>query len=251
VPERVVAQLVPAACEVLHLLHAPLGALPLDPLVAEEGVPLGGAREHAEDGAALPFGMPRRERLPHTERGGGIDDEGVAALQEAELPGRRIVEGDHHRREAGPHVDAPLDELAHGDGAIAARMEQLEVLGEALPVPRPAALALADQVVLEDGDHAEAVRRARGRGRRGGLGSERGRERHQHEQRTGGLQHARNLTGALHLAVRVALAGCACCAPSRRGPCAISRAPRRAPARRTRGRACRDAWCRDVRSRPR
>ena len=150
VPERVVADLVAVAHEVLQL---PALVLRL----VEEAIGLAGAGQHVERGGATEVRLFAQERLEDSHRALRVDLQRAVGLDVAELPRRGVVEGEHDRRRPGRRHDAAVEQRVQRVQAVAPRVERLEVLSKVLGCARPAVLGIVDLVVLEDHQPPELV----------------------------------------------------------------------------------------------
>ena len=90
-----------------------------------------------------------------------IDLELSVLLDVAELRWRCVVEHEHDRRLPGGQIDLLVDHLRHVDRAIASTVHRLQVAAEPLLRALVQPVLVDDEVVLENGNAAELVRRWR------------------------------------------------------------------------------------------
>src|SRR5262245_10067261 len=147
-PERVVADLVTLTHQELELLAFVLGLI-------EETIRLARAGEHVERAAPAEIGMLALEGLEDADTRLGVDLDGAVALEVEELARRGVVEVEHDRRRPCRQADAPVEEVAQIDQAVALGVERLEVSAEVLGRPGPLGFRIVDLVVLEDHDAPE------------------------------------------------------------------------------------------------
>src|SRR5713101_692720 len=144
VPERVGTQLESLIGQELELSETPFGPLAVDAAVAEERVAGARGGEQAKGGAEGPVRVMLREVEPRSEAASRVDRQRAVALEVAKLSRGRVVEGEDDRRHADRHGNVAVDQLRHGDGAIAAGIEQLEIAAKAVARAAPAAVLVGD-----------------------------------------------------------------------------------------------------------
>ncbi len=200
VPERVIAELVAPASQILELPLSQLG-------LSKQIVRWVGRREHAEHGGSAEVRMPLDERLEDPERGARIHLElPVRAGGSLELAPVRVVKGEHDRSLAGRNRDTVVQQVVQSDEVVAVAVQVLQILAEVRARAGPAKLFVADLVVLQNHDLAELVRanvgeagpgggRRRGHGGRDGRCS-RGPRRRRREARDGRCSRGRDGPGA-------------------------------------------------------
>src|SRR6059036_3750396 len=135
VPERVVADLVAVAHQVLELL-AFVGRL------VEEMVGRVRAGEHVERRAVAELRMLAGERFEDADGRLRIDLDVTVLLEVAELTGRGIVEGENDRSGPGWQREAPVEQISQIDQPVGLRIERLEVATKVLGRPRPSRLGV-------------------------------------------------------------------------------------------------------------
>ena len=177
VPERVIADLVASAGQVLEVARGQL-------LLVEETVGRIGAGEHEEGRRVAELRVSSLEGLEDPHRAIRIHDPLSVLLDELELSRRGIIEGEDDGRRASGERDLAIEEGVQRHQPVAALPEALEVATEIVRRAGPALLGLVDLVVLEDHHAPELVRRelsGRGDGRpRQGTGEQAGAERAGH-----------------------------------------------------------------------
>src|SRR6185437_2387343 len=72
-----------------------------------------------------------------------------------------VVEREHHRRHAGRERDFSVDQLGNRNRAVAPLIEELELPFQVSALDGPSSIRIADDVVLEDGNSAQLVRRSK------------------------------------------------------------------------------------------
>ncbi len=159
-PECVVAQLESLIFQELNLLEPPLALLPLDTLVTEQGPTSGCARQHAEDGIIAPVRAGFAEIQPDAQATSGIDFQGAILLDVAELAWTRVIEDEYGRRQPLRKVNFPVQNLRNGNRTVSALVYELKVFLKLTTLTTPAAVRIADKVVLKYGDLPELVWRS-------------------------------------------------------------------------------------------
>lgn len=164
VPEGVIADLEAVFGEELEFGEAPGGFLAVDALVSEEGVASGGGGEDAEDGGFGPVGVLAVEVEPDAHGAVGGDFEFAVLLDIAELARGGVVEDEDDWAQAFGEVDLFVEDLLHGDRAVAVVIHGLEVRAEAVVIAAPAPIALFDEVIFQHRNAAQLIGRPCGRG---------------------------------------------------------------------------------------
>ena len=152
VPERVIADLVASAGQVLELARGQL-------LLVEEAVRRIGAGEHEEGRRVAELRMAPLEGLEDAHGAVGIHDPFPVLLDQLELARRGVVEGEDDGRGAARDGDLAVHEVVEGHQTIAALPEPLEITTKVARRAGPPLLGLVDLVVLEDHHAAELIRR--------------------------------------------------------------------------------------------
>jgi hypothetical protein len=120
-----------------------------DPTIAEEIVAGRRAVQQAEHAIVRPIGVRLPEIEPDADAARRVDLQLAVVLDVAELLRRRVVEHEHHRRDALRQIEILVEDVGHVHWAVAAIVEQLQILQELAPLARVQTIVIGDQVILQ------------------------------------------------------------------------------------------------------
>jgi hypothetical protein len=106
--------------------------------------------------AEAPESLLEIEPDPHAAR--RIDLQLSVVVDVAKLFRRRVVEYKNDRRQAARQIQLLVEHIRHVHRAVAAIVEELEILSVLPPLTRVIAVVIGDQVILEHHDSTHLVR---------------------------------------------------------------------------------------------